>query len=107
MGQSFIAVSAARTPPGTCTTLRWSPRAQTTRTSRTRHGLPRETVSRMALQSMGPQTTGPRTTCIADDRVSDLGAVDDVGRNPNMAQFPDPSGNGRVGHPAFPTLPKI
>ena len=30
-----------------------------------------------------------------------------VGRNPNMAQFPDPSGNGRVGHPAFPTLPKL
>ena len=29
-----------------------------------------------------------------------------VGRNPNMAGFPDPSGNGRVGHPAFPTLLK-
>ena len=30
-----------------------------------------------------------------------------VGRNPNMAQFPDPGGNERVGHPAFPTLPKL
>ena len=30
-----------------------------------------------------------------------------VGRNPNMARFPDPSGNERVGHPAFPTLPKL
>ena len=34
-------------------------------------------------------------------------AHDFVGRNPNMARFPDPSGNGRVGHPAFPTLPKL
>ena len=31
---------------------------------------------------------------------------DPVGRNPNMAGFPDPSENGRVGHPAFPTLLK-
>ena len=30
-----------------------------------------------------------------------------VGRNSNMARFPDPSGNGIVGHPAFPTLPKL
>ena len=49
-------------------------------------------------------TAGRQLLAIAgaggDDMVS-------VGRNPNMARFPDPSGNGRVGHPAFPTFPKL
>ena len=54
-----------------------------------------------AAEAIGGDGSGKKLEAAAAETIGGV-----VGRNPNMAGFPDPSGNGRVGHPAFPTLLK-